>query len=282
MTAMQTAHVNNTTIEFDVQGTSGDPVLLIHGSIFADGMSPLLRQESLANYRLIHYNRRGYGASTSAVGRRCTIAHQAADAEALLDYLDIPRCHVVGHSYGAAIALQLATQTPRMAQSVTLLEPPLLAAAGGADVNEGLAGLIQRYCTGDKLGALQQFMTNTAGEDWEEKVSATMGPKALQQALEECESFFEVELPALRQWRFDSETAYRVLAPALSIMGDDTTPFMQSSHESLVRWIPGCMQMVVFGTNHLLPLSPPKRVAQGVARFLSRHPMPVAIAAAIS
>ena len=64
---MQTAHINNAVLEYDVQGTVGDPVLLIHGSIFADGMSPLLREPTLANYRLIHYNRRGYGASTSAI-----------------------------------------------------------------------------------------------------------------------------------------------------------------------------------------------------------------------
>ena len=272
---MQSAELNGTILEYDVQGAAGEPVLLIHGSIFADGFKPLLAQPALAGNRLIYYHRRGYGGSGSAVGRRYTIAHQAADAEALLDHLGVPSAHIVGHSYGGIIALQLVLQTPQRVHSLTLLEPPLFAAPGGDEAWARFEPLLKQYAAGDKAGALESFLTVVDGPAWREPVQAALGPDAIKQAMANCATFFEVEIQALRQWRFDQETARRITAPAFCIAGDETTPFLQSSHETLVRWITGCMQLVIFDTTHLLQISNPRPIGEGIARFLARQPMPV-------
>ena len=272
---MQSAELNGTILEYDVQGAAGEPVLLIHGSIFADGFKPLLAQPALAGNRLIYYHRRGYGGSGSAAGRRYTIAHQAADAEALLDHLGVPCAHIVGHSYGGIIALQLVLQTPQRVHSLTLLEPPLFAAPGGEQAWAQFEPLLQQYAAGDRVGALETFLGVVNGPAWREQVEAALGPDAMKQALAHSATFFEVEMQALRQWRFDQEIARRITAPAFCIAGDETTAFLQSSHETLVRWITGCMQLVIFDTTHLLQVSNPRPIAEGVARFLARQPMPV-------
>jgi pimeloyl-ACP methyl ester carboxylesterase len=102
---MQRISLNGVELEYDVQG-SGEPLLLIHGSILADGFFPLLTEPRLANhYRVISYHRRGFAGSSRA-SAPFMIAQQAADGRALLQHLGIPRAHVAGHSYGAAIAIQ--------------------------------------------------------------------------------------------------------------------------------------------------------------------------------
>jgi pimeloyl-ACP methyl ester carboxylesterase len=48
------------------------------------------------------------------------------DCQQLLTALDIESAHVVGVSYSAAVALQLAATTPSCVHTLTLIEPPPL------------------------------------------------------------------------------------------------------------------------------------------------------------
>ena len=58
-------------------------------------------------HQLILYHRRGYAGSTHS-NSPLSIAQQAADCRDLMQHLGVKRAHIVGHSYGGAIALQLA------------------------------------------------------------------------------------------------------------------------------------------------------------------------------
>jgi hypothetical protein len=50
---MERANVRGSTLEYEILG-SGEPVLLIHGALVADGLRPLVQEESLAQrYKLI-------------------------------------------------------------------------------------------------------------------------------------------------------------------------------------------------------------------------------------
>src|SRR6516165_8627087 len=111
MTAMQRARLNSSELEYEIVG-SGEQVLLIHGSHVARSFVPLLEQKVLTDdYTLIRYHRQGWLGSSSPVGS-LSIEQQAADAAELLGFLSVERAHVVGHSYGGAIALQFAHDFP--------------------------------------------------------------------------------------------------------------------------------------------------------------------------
>ncbi len=122
---MKQVEVNGAQLEYETVGR-GEPVLFIHGSILADAFLPLRTEPALRRYRQIHYHRRGFAGSDQA-RPPFAIADQAADARALLARLRAPSAHVVGHSYGAVIALQLALDAPDAVRSLVLLEPPLVA-----------------------------------------------------------------------------------------------------------------------------------------------------------
>src|SRR5258706_6747226 len=109
---MKTAEVNGAKLEYQVVG-SGEPVLLI-SPVLADGFLPLLSERALSErYRLIMYHRRGWVDSTHSPPP-VTIADHAAHAAALLRHFDMPRAHIAGHSSGAAVALQLALDHPKL------------------------------------------------------------------------------------------------------------------------------------------------------------------------
>src|SRR2546430_39210 len=100
---------------------TGESVLLLHPGFEADAMRPLLDQHALQRYRLIAPHRRGYGSSDPAqppVG----MAELASDVISLLDALDIERAHLVGHSLGGCVALEVARARPERVGRLALLE----------------------------------------------------------------------------------------------------------------------------------------------------------------
>ena len=73
-----------------------------------------------SRYDCIAYDNRGVGGSTAPPGG-ISIASMADDAVAILDAMGMERVHVVGHSMGGAIALQVALANRSRVLSLALL-----------------------------------------------------------------------------------------------------------------------------------------------------------------
>jgi pimeloyl-ACP methyl ester carboxylesterase len=141
---LERARTEGAELEYEVSGT-GEPVVFIHGAFIADMFRPLLAEPSLAGrYQLILYHRRGYAGSSRTSGP-ISVARQAADCRDLLRHLGVERAHVMGHSYGGAVALQLALDTPGVAHSLALLEPGLMVGASAQGYRDSLAQAVERY-----------------------------------------------------------------------------------------------------------------------------------------
>jgi pimeloyl-ACP methyl ester carboxylesterase len=110
---------------------SGPPVVLVHGSI-VDARRTWRRQLELADgWALRLPNRPGFAGSPS-LGR----GDFEAEAPLMAQLLDEPGAdgrgaHLVGHSYGAVIALLAAAQRPAAVRSLTVSEPGCLRIAAG-------------------------------------------------------------------------------------------------------------------------------------------------------
>jgi pyruvate dehydrogenase E2 component (dihydrolipoamide acetyltransferase) len=110
----------------------GPPVLFIHG-FGGDLYSWQFNQEALAESHVTYaLDLPGHGGSTKDLGSGQ--ADVGALATAVIDFLDakeIGKAHLVGHSLGGAIALDLALNHPERVASATLLCP----AALGPEIN---------------------------------------------------------------------------------------------------------------------------------------------------
>lgn len=90
----------------------GDPVVLLHGNgaTGADFTSAGLVDRIACTHRVVVFDRPGYGYSDRPRGRRWTPAAQAELLERALERLGVERPVVVGHSWGALVALALAAR----------------------------------------------------------------------------------------------------------------------------------------------------------------------------
>jgi pimeloyl-ACP methyl ester carboxylesterase len=232
------ATINGVKLEYIVQGR-GEPVVLIHGGIYADSYFPLMAQPLLTNhYRMINYHRRGFAGSThqdSAV----SIRQQVADCNELMETLNIDRANIVGHSYGGAIALQLAIDAPNKIHTLSLLEPGLVGHVQGAsELIPKLESLVNMYEKGNMVEAIDSFCQLIGGSQYRRVIDNALPPGAFDLAVADGDTFFKVEQPSLKSWGFTPEDARSINQPVLSVLGTNSERVFQQIHELILSWIP--------------------------------------------
>lgn len=104
---------------------SGMPLVMVHGimsdSTFFDGAADALADD----YRVITYDRRGYGGSGREEYTDYSVHTQAEDlAEILRDYCSEP-AWLVGNSAGGLISIETALSYPELIRGMVLIEPSL-------------------------------------------------------------------------------------------------------------------------------------------------------------
>lgn len=268
---MRRARVNGIELEYEVTG-AGEPVLMI-SPVLADGFQPLVSERALTDRcQLITYHKRGWVGSTHTPPP-VTMADHAADAAALLDYLEISRAHVAGHSSGAAVAVQLALDHPQRVQSLALLELSLLSIPAAAGLLEKAGPAFNDYAEGRPEAALATFMSAVSGLEWDtcRALLDERIPGAVAQTIADADTFFGVELPALSAWTFGAEQAARVSHPVLSVVGVETQPLWVDVAGRLRSWFGQVEECRIEGAGHLLHIQRSAPVAACLAAFVDRH-----------
>jgi pimeloyl-ACP methyl ester carboxylesterase len=264
--AMLRAPLDDVTLEYELRG-AGEPVLFIHGGLCATWFQDLLHRPELSGgRRLIRYHRIGYAGSDHVTGP-VSIGRQAAHGHALLRHLGIASAHVVGHSSGANIALQLALDHPESVRSLALLETALLAVPTGPFAGQA----IQHYRTGDHATAVDTWLGGVAGPDYRTALDRVL-PGAFDQAVADAGTFFDQELPAVREWSFGPRDAKRIGQPVLTVLGarsDTVSPVFRQRHELLLTWLPDTQPFILPDATHLLQVDNPGGMAGRLARFIA-------------
>ena len=112
----------------------GPPILFVHGDIVGPSLTWRKQRELAARWSLIIPSRPGFGGSPPL--ERNDFEIEAAMFAELLG----AGAHLVGHSYGAVIALLAAAERPEAVRSLTVSEPGCLRVAQGVpEVDEMIA-----------------------------------------------------------------------------------------------------------------------------------------------
>lgn len=99
----------------------GAPVLLLHGLASSSHMFDLVAPRLAAAHRVFAYDQRGHGESGKPQSGY-DFEHVAADCHEVITTLGIVRPILVGHSWGANVALELALRHPQKIAGVILLD----------------------------------------------------------------------------------------------------------------------------------------------------------------
>ena len=268
---MERARTDGAELEYEVSGR-GEPVVFIHGAFIADTFRPLLAEPSLAGrYRLILYHRRGYAGSSRASGP-VSVAKQAADCRALLHHLGVERAHVVGHSYGGIVALQLALDTPGVVHSLALLEPGLMVGTSAQGYRESLVRGVERYREAGAEVVVDEFL-QARWPGYHATLNRVL-PGAFDQAVADAETWFEREAPGQLAWRFGEAEVRRISRPTLSVLGGESAALWSrfgETHRLLLGWLPHAEECVLPSTTHFMQIQDPRGMAEALAAFWARH-----------
>ncbi len=271
MASTRLVPVPDGALEVEVRG-DGEPVVLIQTALVADELRPLgnllLRE---GDRQVIGYHRRGYAGSTPARGPG-SITTDAFDCHELLTALGIDRAHIIGVSYGAAVALQLAASVPDSVHSVCVIEPPPVgvpSAPGFLAANTELQADYRRY--GPSI-ALERFMVRLEGRRWRRDLEQHL-PGAVAQVERDAATFFVADSPALVAWRFAAADAARITQPVLYVGGTESGPWFSEMRQQLLDWLPQADDLVVQGADHSLVLTHVAEIAPAVTSFQRRHPL---------
>jgi pimeloyl-ACP methyl ester carboxylesterase len=106
-----------------VERGQGEPLVLLHGngSMIQDFLSSGLVDALSRRYRVIVFDRPGYGYSARPRGRSMNHRAQADLIYRALRFLGVERPVLVGHSWGTLVAMAMALQNPSYVRSLVLM-----------------------------------------------------------------------------------------------------------------------------------------------------------------
>ena len=224
-------------------GDSEHPlVVVIHGSMDRSaGMLKLSRRLD-PDYRVLRYDRRGYGRSFPHPGP-FTMDEQVGD---LVGLLEGRRAVLIGHSYGGNVALTAADDHPDLVAGVAVYETPLSWEPWWPGTTAGAIAVAE---AGKPREAAEQFMRRILGvRRWEELPERTR-----QDRLDEGIAMVE-ELADLRRNR--PWIAEHITVPVVTSYGSLGAPHHHQGMQRAATEL-GCPVIELPDCRHDAPLSQP-------------------------
>nr|WP_217360867.1 alpha/beta hydrolase [Ruegeria sp. HKCCA5426] len=188
------------------------------------------------------------------------------------DLLDEPM-DVIGHSFGAMVALRLALEYPDRVRSAVLIEPVFFAVAAqdAPDVLARHDREAQPYADALAAGDMQ-LAARLFNRMW----SADVSPRwtEMQEKTRAAMIRGVPVVPAVKEAVFDDQKGFlkpgvldRATVPILILSGTKSNPVMPVIGQGLQNRLPNASYDVVEGAGHMLPISHPAATAKLVQNF---------------
>jgi len=258
---------------------AGEPLVLIPSTAFSCEVWKPYQVPALSRaVNLIIHDPRGSGRS-AASQQVYTIAQMADDVAALLDHLKIPSAHLLGHSMGGRIALEMALNFPGRVKSLIMAASGSgQAARPGPDCIPGLPHwLVIRLVEKGFEKALREEFCET---------SAFFTDDYRKNHPDKVEEFFQLawathsKLPEYIRLiiaRHNWEATHRlgdVQCPTLVLIGDHDSG--RSNHlaqaEALKNRIPGAQLKILKGQSHGFFWQAPDETNEVILDWVKSHP----------
>lgn len=253
----------------------GETIVFVHGSwddhSAWDAVAALLSPR----WRVVAHDRRGHGGSTVPDGQG-HISQDVADLHGVIDAFGQGPVHLVGHSYGACVALLYAARHPARLRSLCLHEPPLFGVLDGQPQHVPLARAAReamaRAAALIEAGAAAQgarvFAEEVAltGQAWEDAMDARMRATWVAHAATWLDQSRDPERLAL-----SPELLAGCPLPVLLTQGDRSPAAFGPGVDRLAAAAPRATRRTIAGAGHFPQLTHPQAFAHCLDEFL--HPL---------
>ena len=249
----------------------GDPALLLHCALAHsgawDGVARRLSDRvSMVAPDLIGHGRAGDGTPGAHYHDQLT-----AQGEAVLNEAGRP-AHVIGHSYGATVALRLAIEQPDRVRSLTLIEPVLFAAAEGRESHAAqkrdFEPFGEAWAAGDRERATQIFIGM-----WGDTTPLADLPAKQRDYL--VKTIWVIPAGRRALWEDSARLLPRlgqVGCPVLLMQGGASPEVIGDILSALARGLPQARRVRIPGAQHMGPITHADDFAAAIGDFLDTLP----------
>ena len=273
---MPIIETNGVILEYIEKG-QGNPVVFVHGSLndlrsWSLQMGPFSKQyRAIAYSRRYHYPNAGPGDSSDY-----SVNLHAEDLASLIRGLRLQRPHIVGSSYGAYVALILATKNPELVRSLIIGEPPILPWLEGTQEGVHLLAtflmnvwepLKRSFQIGNMEEGARTFINGVLGQGTFDKLPTSVRAAMMDNAQE---LKAETLSPGIFS-TFSCDDAKKIKVPTLILTGELSPPIFRPIIRELRRCIPEAECSIIPKSSHAMHAGNPEAYNAQVLSFLSRH-----------
>ncbi len=245
---------------------SGAPLVFLSGTSVDRSIWGAQVAHFAGDFRCIALDNRDVGQST-IVAAPYTIRDMAADTAGLLEALDLPAAHIVGHSLGGAVAQELVMLAPDYVRTLTLVATW----ARNDAYSRGVLNTWKHLRTGlNRHDFLEAFLLFALGHSFLNAVG-TEQLIGMFSALENPQSAEAFSRQVDADLTHDTTDRLSTIGiPVLVIGGEEDNIFKGPHHTMLAEGIPGARQVVLPAVGHTPLLENAELFNRTVEEFLSQ------------
>jgi len=261
-----------------VRGVSGanatSTVVALHCSLSSGNQWARLSEALASTHRMITPDISGYGNNPGPFDLPTTLSEEVGLLEARLREA-VGSIHLVGHSYGGALAFKIATNSPLAGRvrSLTLIEPvlPTILRENGPDrpLYEHFVRLAhavyEDLWNGLTSDAIDKFLTFWKGSEAKEEVSA----KAKMRLMDHAEKLAFDFMAVLAEQNITAAAA-TIRVPTLLVSGGLSPYLTQRIVWRLTSAIPEVRTRHVPAAGHMLPILQAESINPDIVRHIVR------------
>lgn len=249
----------------------GEPLLLLHGTgpgaTGALSFQPLL--PSLTTHRCLLPDLVGFGRSshpdTVAPGPGPWFARRVEAVRTMLDELELDHVHLVGHSYGARVALELIIRDPDRFGRVALV------AAGGTPVRTNLTKLTDYYRDPSQV-AMRAMVNAQFSRGGGPEVENYLGERYAMAVRPQVRRSFEAAMaPGEPAPVYDGPALATIAHEVLAVHGKDDATISPTAGLYLAEHLAHSDLHLFANCGHLLQFEVPTRLGALVHQFMAGH-----------
>ncbi|MED3835631.1 alpha/beta hydrolase [Peribacillus frigoritolerans] len=255
--------VEDLSIHYEIEG-NGEPLVLLHGMSNNSQSWKEQIQELKEHYTVIAWDAPGYGKSSDPAEEYRHFKEFARILNGMLDQLKLEKIHLLGHSMGAAIAIEYCSLYPNKVNKLILADSTRGAAALSPEENETKLK--------NRLFSIENLSTKEIAE---KRIQALLSPHASENVHARVKEIMTQIRPA--GYRSVAYSLYHlnqmsmlshIAVPVLVICGelDTVTPIKESEaiHEKLIN----SRLVIIPEGGHLCYQENPRKFNSSILEFL--------------
>ena len=260
------AEINNSRIYYEIAGI-GEPIVLIHGWSFDtrcwDNQFEIFSKE----YRVLRYDLRGFGRSSLPDSGQ-PYSH-TEDLVSLLEYLNIKKAHIVGHSFGGKIAFDFVLTYPE--KVISLILPDAAMDVPGLDVpQEVISWIRDTWKAGKEESVEQAKKVWINGSPLKPAMNNPRSALIVKQMIMDYSGWhWTHDDPCNYPEPFPLERLNEINVPTLILVGKLDPKIYHDWADIQKKYIPNSQKEIITNSGHALNIENPEMFNKLVLKFLS-------------